>query len=63
MAIIHTTKKYHCHFCGAEIFWSDLPAMISTIPVNADESHHFCNAYAMLRAERRKEPIRTFFGK
>jgi hypothetical protein len=33
------------------------------IPVNAEESHHFCQAYAILRAERKKQPERTFFGK
>jgi hypothetical protein len=66
VAIIKSKKRVHCFFCGAEVFWSDKCISEHSgkyIPVNADESHHFCSAYASLRAERRKGPERTFFGK
>jgi hypothetical protein len=33
------------------------------IPVNADESHHFCQAYVMLCVERKRIPPKEFFGK
>jgi hypothetical protein len=49
VAIQKSDKKYFCFACGHEIFWSDIVRSKKThkrIPVNEDESVHFCSAVA-----------------
>jgi hypothetical protein len=64
---VHHTKVYHCFYCGAKIFFDDNVRSEKTnkrLPLNIEDStRHECAAYAALKAERKREPEKTFFGK